>query len=493
VLEIRSERPLYWRTAVLDTYDGYRWIRSSSQPSGPVEEALAGADPDDVQRHRRWVEFPGVEVRALNSELLVSAGTTLQVDGVAVESASGQGTLQIDGDPIQRGDSYSVTVYSPDPSPKQMRQAPQEYPLGLARYTQLQLPGVQDPLFDIPAAPAAPLTNVYQRPGEPMEIEFTRDDTGRYYRRVDQLSRRLTADAPTRYDAVRSVEGYLRENFDYSQNVPRHLHPLPSFLFDDGAGYCQQFSGAMALMLRMAGIPSRIATGFAPGSRLENENKFEVSDFDAHSWVEVYFPGIGWVIFDPTPAAAPAQSLGSLAVRPRGEAATERFQRVVGIESDAEGEPASAFGSSSGDDGSGSPWVSTTILVLVAGLCGLFWFRRRRLLRPEGAAPQLQELRRALPRLGWELPEGSTLMRIEATLRADAGPDASRYVGGLRANRYGPRRIKRPGPAERRSLRAALSRGRGLRHRLKGLLAIPPGGPSQPARRSSRARPGPGS
>src|SRR3954451_5903774 len=64
----------------------------------------------------------------------------------------------------------------------------------------------------------------------------------------------------------------------------------------------------MALMLRMVGIPARVAAGFAPGSLNRDSGEFRVRDLDAHAWVEVYFNGIGWVTFDPTPPAAPAQS-----------------------------------------------------------------------------------------------------------------------------------------------------------------------------------------
>ena len=65
----------------------------------------------------------------------------------------------------------------------------------------------------------------------------------------------------------------------------------------------------MALMLRMAGIPARVVSGFSPGVRdLEQRNEYKIRDLDAHSWVEVYFADIGWVTFDPTPPVAPAQS-----------------------------------------------------------------------------------------------------------------------------------------------------------------------------------------
>ena len=64
-------------------------------------------------------------------------------------------------------------------------------------------------------------------------------------------------------------------------------------------------------MLRMAGIPARVAAGFSPGSYNKDTREYRVRDLDAHSWVEVWFTGIGWVPFDPTPARSPAQSQSS--------------------------------------------------------------------------------------------------------------------------------------------------------------------------------------
>ena len=96
-------------------------------------------------------------------------------------------------------------------------------------------------------------------------------------------------------------------------------------------GYCQQYSGAMALLLRMAGIPARVATGFSTGATDTKTGEYVVRDFDAHSWVEVYYPGYGWVTFDPTPAASPARSqpadAAGIAGAPRRLGAAARSRR----------------------------------------------------------------------------------------------------------------------------------------------------------------------
>ena len=79
--------------------------------------------------------------------------------------------------------------------------------------------------------------------------------------------------------------------FTYSETPPKASVTLDGFLFDAKQGYCQQFSGAMALLLRMAGIPARVVTGFSTGATDIKTGEYVVRDFDAHSWVEAYYPG----------------------------------------------------------------------------------------------------------------------------------------------------------------------------------------------------------
>ncbi len=100
---------------------------------------------------------------------------------------------------------------------------------------------------------------------------------------------------------------YLAHGYTYNQNPPLTGYPLETFLFSHKAGYCQQFSGSMALLLRMAGIPARVASGFTSGDQ-DATGEWVVSDLNAHAWVEVWFPTYGWVRFDPTPPVAPARS-----------------------------------------------------------------------------------------------------------------------------------------------------------------------------------------
>jgi hypothetical protein len=318
-----------------------------------------------------------------------------------------------------------------------------------------------------------------------------------------ELARRIADGAPTPYDAITRIERYLRGAYEYRQNVPEHNHPLPAFLSEDRAGYCQQFSGAMALMLRMLGIPSRVAAGFSAGGRVPDGDSYLVQDTDAHNWVEAFFPGIGWVIFEPTPAAAPADTqLNDAAVGVSDPSLpTQQSPIEVPDPRDPDGPqpnpPAGGTAAAGGSGGSTALTISGTVAAALALVAALIYggrrARTRRLDPDELAETEMRELERALARLGHGLPAGATLLRAEKRLGDLAGPRAAGYVAALRERRY--RRLDRPPPGmpERRSLRFALFRIRttarggigGIRWALRVLRAIPPGGPVN--RREGRA------
>jgi transglutaminase-like putative cysteine protease len=106
---------------------------------------------------------------------------------------------------------------------------------------------------------------------------------------------------------VRQVKDFLA-SYRYSTSAPDRRRPLDAFLFKDRAGSCQHFAGAAALLLRLAGIPARVAVGFGPG-KAGSDGRWVIRDRDAHAWVEVWYQGLGWVVFDPTPRAAKAAGL----------------------------------------------------------------------------------------------------------------------------------------------------------------------------------------
>ena len=95
-----------------------------------------------------------------------------------------------------------------------------------------------------------------------------------------------------------------RYTLQLSRTVPHD--PLANFLFERKQGHCEYFASSMAVMLRTLGIPSRVVNGFRTGEFNDLTSQYVVRASNAHSWVEAYFPGYGWIAFDPTPGRGDA-------------------------------------------------------------------------------------------------------------------------------------------------------------------------------------------
>jgi transglutaminase-like putative cysteine protease len=488
LLEVASEKPHYWKAANLDTFNGIAWVRStgfSNEPAlgEPLKFHPKGTSP---QPDPEWVDRINLEIRGLTSDFAVGAGTTLALRN-ANATPHPDGTWFMNHE-LRPGNSYTALVYDPKPSPTDMRAAGTAYPPEAARYASFTLSGDPDGARSIDAP-------LWSGSG-PASIE--EQVRGTSYEEMYALARRLAAGAPTTYDAVRRIELYLRSNYEYRQDIPNRTYPLPSFISDDRAGYCQQFSGAMALMLRMLGIPSRVAAGFAPGGRDPDRSNYLVDDTDAHNWVEVFFPGIGWATFEATPPAAPAAQLddngfGVADVNPIDDITSGRQAPDTGG-----GEipaPAAQRGASAGSGSDSSGPGAAGVLGAAAGVGAigalavyLLRARRRRRLGPDELAEgQLRELDRVLTKLGSPLPPGATLRRARNQLQRLAGPGAAPlYAAGLEAHRYRDPTAAPPGIRERRAARRALLRAAGPGATLRVLLAMPPGGPIRRRERAGR-------
>ncbi len=127
--------------------------------------------------------------------------------------------------------------------------------------------------------------------------------------RIVTLANEATAGAITPYDKAVALENYLHSHYGYTLDLSGSpgRDPLPNFLFERRAGHCEYFATAMTVMLRTLGIPARYINGFQTGEYNDVGGDFIVRASDAHSWVEAYFPGHGWITFDPTPPGSPTQ------------------------------------------------------------------------------------------------------------------------------------------------------------------------------------------
>jgi hypothetical protein len=123
--------------------------------------------------------------------------------------------------------------------------------------------------------------------------------------RIPALAQQIAAGERTPLDQARAIERYLPANYAYTLDLagPAPADPLAHFLFERRAGHCEYFAAAMTILLRSLGVPARYVNGFLGGDYNDIAGDYIIRARNAHSWVEAYFPGYGWVTFDPTPPA----------------------------------------------------------------------------------------------------------------------------------------------------------------------------------------------
>ncbi len=164
------------------------------------------------------------------------------------------------------GQSYQITSSVSYASPRELRRAGTDYPTWvLTRYTQL---------------PEVP-------------------------QRVKDLATQITGNARNPYDKVKAIETYLGA-FQYTLEVdppPYNVDGVDHFLFTLRKGYSEYFASSTVVLSRSVGIPARLATGYTMGDKQDNQDLYSVKDSHSHAWVEVFFPGYGWIPFEPTPGA----------------------------------------------------------------------------------------------------------------------------------------------------------------------------------------------
>lgn len=495
VLRIRAPRAEYWKGVSLDAFDGVRWRRAA--------RPLAVTAPAARMAHPRWVHEVAVDVRDMSSAELFAPGEVLSVSHTSVATRPGTpGTVRTSDRPAARGDSYVARVYNPDPTAQQRAQAGAAYPAATqaARTLGLPAPGGLAAASGAAAPPTVPVRfPAFGTAGPPVLVTPAGrplgDATGlvgaSVYARAWALAQRLRAASSSPDDLVQRVQARLRAVATYDERPPAARVPLEAFLFGSRRGYCQQFSGAMALLLRMAGVPARVAEGFAPGSYDAAAKRYVVHDSDAHAWVEVYYPRIGWTVVDPTPAIAPPASQFDTAVT--ADAAPKAGTGPApGAGDRAAGTPASTP-AAGGSGGGGGP--SAAVVAATAGLAVLLvalWARGRRRRARSSVPLELRELVRALGRVGAPVPAATTLAGLERSALA-AAPGAHAYLRALARARYAVPGAPAPPGVDRearRGLRRSLAAaaGGGPRGRLRAWWALPPGLPGHGRERNGHGR-----
>jgi len=257
---VRSEEPRLWRTGSYDRYTGDGWVQTS-EPS-PLADGSFEEPPDHARNLTQ-------EIEAASSLALFPAAwqpVDTDADGALVGPDGG---IELDGS-LAEGETVTVTSAVPDPSADELAQAGQEYPESVVeRYTQLP--------EDVPD-------------------------------RVGERTEQITQNADNPFETVLVVEEWLETNREYSLDVDQPDGDVTdAFLFEMDAGYCTYYATAMVTMLRHEEIPARLAVGYSSGEQV-GDDEWLVRGLNSHAWVEVYFPEVGWVEFDPTPSAPREQT-----------------------------------------------------------------------------------------------------------------------------------------------------------------------------------------
>lgn len=287
VLRVQTGKPigynlLRWRGIALTTFDGKRWTssehdRQTLQPSsdGWIYTADPAQKPDSPGQGIVYTVF----LEPIATDAIFVPGKVFSLKG----NFSGEGA-----------NSYSATHRN-----YILRDSTDTLLNPFRNYTAMRYAGFSR-LPPLNAAKLRAASTHYSQ-----EITETYLQLPRLDPRIPALAREITKNALTPFDKAVRIESYLRDRFAYTLNLTGKPgdDPLAHFLFETRAGHCEYFASSMAILLRTLGIPSREVNGFLPGEYNDLGGDYIVRASDAHSWVEVYFPGAGWQVFDPTPAA----------------------------------------------------------------------------------------------------------------------------------------------------------------------------------------------
>lgn len=366
VMWVTTEKGRYWRGTTYDKYDGRGW-----QNTDGVSAAIPAET--DLPREGRY------ELRRLVRQTIVPTW-------------SGIGQMFWVGQPVRVDLPVEIEYSFTYPAVADTRDpfsAPAMVSLIKSR---------------VPLAPDRPYTVVSS--ASVADVESLRGDgddyptwaTQRYLQlpptlpeRVIGLAEEIAGPYDNAYDKATAVRDYLRRAIAYNEDIeapPPDRDPIDYLLFDSQEGYCTYYASAMVVLARAVGIPSRLAVGYAGGDVDSELGRYQVRESNTHAWVEVYFPGYGWVEFEPTASEEPIFRAGrideieaareSSAVESQQERELERFAEDVGDDGVAPPPPSS-----------GRPLAGVLVLmgIGVAASTGIaYWIiRSRRLEELSGA------------------------------------------------------------------------------------------------------------
>jgi transglutaminase-like putative cysteine protease len=468
VLKIKTEGPkrnLYWRATTLDDYTGTGWQESldlnTEADSNQIDSNSLALLPAAARNQANWVK-QDVTVEALKDNHLVASAQPMRWDPPSDATFQDQGgDIVVLSRSLQRDQTYTVWSYTPQPTPRELGQTGTNYPESVERYLEvIQTAAV--PKFGTPDRDL--LMKVF------FDARFDDDPLMQQNRALYDAAKHVVQGAPSPYAAAATLEAWFRQPslggfvYDEQPPVPAPNQPaLVQFVTQTKRGYCQHFAGAMALMLRYLGIPARVAAGFTSGSYDADSHEWTVTDHEAHDWVEVYFPGWGWIPFDPTPGRGtlaarysltsptfPQENLSDV-FGPGGRGTGDTINRIR----NQEGRPnqeASGIGNSRGGGAvagvvreKGPSIVVLAFLVLAAAALVVIGLKTvRRTLRFTGRDPRelagacRRDLMAYLADQGMDVPASATLGELGELVERYFAVDAGPFVRAATIARFGP-------------------------------------------------------
>jgi len=271
VMHVDSKLPFYWRARTYDQYNSWGWSTSET-----VSESMGTLDPimmeDNFNKCPECIHNVTFELKS-PTKTLYNSGITLRtslpgdITYLKKDKKLSQNFIKFESErTMQPGEKYTVQIYVPKFGPIESFGSKHSYPNDVAN-TYLDLPD------DFPIA-------------------------------LSDLTREITKGTNNNYQKAINIRDFLRNNLQYSQDIdapPPGKDAVQHFIFDAKTGYSDYFGSSMAVMLRAAGIPSRLAVGYLNSEYDEKDDIYIVLESGAHAWPEAYFSNYGWIPFEPTP------------------------------------------------------------------------------------------------------------------------------------------------------------------------------------------------
>lgn len=363
VLQVVAPEGRYWRAVAFDTFTGRQWLNTATaEVEYRANERIATVDWAERRPLTQTItplsaasivifgapdiRQASVPIEGLLTPIFSPASEEADSDGSELTWTRSQAT-------VEEGESYTVISNYTEVTERALRAAETDYPPQITeRY--LQLP----------------------------------ED---FSSRVAALAAEVTENESTVYDKAKALERHLRE-YKYNDQIEApdaDQDPVEYFLFEIQEGYCDYYATAMAMMLRSLGIPARTASGYAEGTFDQESGSFIITERDAHTWVEVYFPGYGWIEFEPTagesvlnrPSGAELPESSSIPGMPEGYTGGDDpllddpyYQDQLGRMDELEPGFFEAMNQQSRNN-----WIWVSVSLTVVALLGGGWLLRRRL------------------------------------------------------------------------------------------------------------------